>query len=67
VSAVTLVESVELLAPIGRLQLHDVGEVLGAGEALGQVEAGIDVTIAAGMARGWRPLAPTTITPRRLP
>jgi hypothetical protein len=33
----------ELLAPIGRLQFHDLGEVLSARQAVGQVEAGIQV------------------------
>ena len=33
----------ELLAPIGRLQFHDLGEVPGARQARGQVEAGIQV------------------------
>ena len=31
----------ELLLPIGRLQLHHLGKVLCAGQALGEVEAGI--------------------------
>jgi len=34
-------ECAELLAPIGRLQLHHLGEVLGPGQVLCQVEAGI--------------------------
>jgi hypothetical protein len=31
-------QCVELLAPMGRLQLHDIGKLLGARQALGQVE-----------------------------
>ena len=33
----------ELLAPIGRLQFHDLGEALSARQARGQVEARIDI------------------------
>ena len=33
----------ELLAPIGRLQLHDLGEIPSARQARGQVAAGIQV------------------------
>ena len=32
---------IDLLLPIGCLQLHDLGEVLGPGQALGQVETRI--------------------------
>ena len=35
----------ELLAPIGRLQFDDLGEVLSARQAIGQVEAGIQVPL----------------------
>src|SRR6478736_1419445 len=35
----------ELLSPIGRLQFHDLGEVLSARQAVGQVEAGIQVPL----------------------
>ena len=35
----------ELFAPIGRLQFHDLTEVLSACQALGEVEAGIYVPL----------------------
>ena len=38
-------ERVELLPPMGRLQFHDLGEVLSARQAVGQVEAGIQVPL----------------------
>ena len=38
-------QSAELLAPIGRLQLHDIGKVLGARQAFGQVEYGIYIPL----------------------
>ena len=33
------------MANEGRLKLDDLGEVLGAGEALGEVEAGIEIAL----------------------
>src|SRR6476659_11117155 len=38
-------ERLELLAPIGALQLDDLGEVLGARQALREIEAGIHVAL----------------------
>src|SRR6476646_802222 len=36
---------VKLVADEGRLQLHDLGQVLGAGHAPGEVEAGIEIAL----------------------
>src|SRR6185312_16853224 len=38
-------EHFELVADEGRLKLDDLGEVLGAGEALGEVEAGVEIAL----------------------
>src|SRR6185312_4723790 len=38
-------EHFELVADEGRLKLDDLGEVLGAGKALGEVEAGVEIAL----------------------